>query len=869
MRFTTSALAFVLSLLGVDLPADDTIVPKLADERLNIELFAEAPDIQTPIGMAIDSQDRIFVIESHTHHPPADYQGPSGDRIKVFVDQDDDGQPDRITVFADGIQQAMNLAFSPAGDLYVVCAREVICLKDANNDGRCDQKTTVLKLETLERYAHNSLLGITFDRDGWMYVARGNTGSHAYKIEGPDGTVVKGYGDGGSVIRCRPDGTQLSQYATGFWNPFDLKFDQLGRLLLVDNDPDARGPNRLVHVVEGGDYGYKSVYGGGGNHPFQGWDGSLPGTLPSIAGTGEAPSGVIDCKRSSLPLDYGESVLVTIWNENSIERFDLASQGSSIGSTERVPFLTGGKEFRPVAIDCDSRGIMFVTDWVLVNYPNHGRGRIWRITNQSQTKLMPKRYFDPIESGRISDANESNPTVLDIANSLQSSDAFERHDAIVALSQDVFAKQRFSLLKDDTATVRLGALLAIRRSAVDVKRAIQIALQDDDQHVRIAALMAAGESLDKSLRMDIDKALVAGAVSPVILETYLAAVENLTGSFSDNFREQKAPRSNTLERSLPEGLLFSLVRDQSLPSDVRALIIAKLSDTNLISGREWFDDRLQTDDDFALAILRRISLAEASTIALWTDRLVEIAFQQDRSVKQRSTAVFALRSQAISNPERFFPLLHADDENLAIETARTVRFWADQNPQFDLNQLKRQALSDAVIDRLHLSEPLSSDVAQSSPKTVVQWQTELAEGGDAERGRRVFFSESVSCRKCHTLGGRGGTLGPDLGGLARSRKRNQIVESILDPSAEFAPQYQAWMVLTVDGTVHRGLQLDHKAGGKINMTLEDGSTKRFSADEIEDYIASPTSLMPQGLEANMTVEELRDLVAFLLSPFTP
>jgi hypothetical protein len=62
-------------------------------------------------------------------------------------------------------------------------------------------------------------------------------------------------------MRCRPDGCGLQEFATGFWNPFDLKFDAHGRLLAADNDPDSPGPNRLVHVIQGGDYGYKSLYG--------------------------------------------------------------------------------------------------------------------------------------------------------------------------------------------------------------------------------------------------------------------------------------------------------------------------------------------------------------------------------------------------------------------------------------------------------------------------------------------------------------------------------------------------------------------------------------------------------------------------------
>ena len=65
--------------------------------------------------------------------------------------------------------------------------------------------------------------------------------------------------------------------------------------------------------------------------------------------------------------------------------------------------------------------------------------------------------------------------------------------------------------------------------------------------------------------------------------------------------------------------------------------------------------------------------------------------------------------------------------------------------------------------------------------------------------------------------------------------------------------------------MHRGLQLDHKARGAIELITESGKKVRFEADEIESYDASPTSLMPSRLEESLSVGEFRDLIAFLAS----
>ena len=64
------------------------------------------------------------------------------------------------------------------------------------------------------------------------------------------------------------------------------------KILVVDNDPASHGPNCLVHVIPEADYGHRWLYGLGGNHPLNGWGGTLPGTLPPISAVGKAPAGL-------------------------------------------------------------------------------------------------------------------------------------------------------------------------------------------------------------------------------------------------------------------------------------------------------------------------------------------------------------------------------------------------------------------------------------------------------------------------------------------------------------------------------------------------------------------------------------------------
>jgi hypothetical protein len=120
-------------------------IPRPVDPRLEITLYADAPEIVTPIGAAVDSRGRLFVIESHTHLAPGNYKGPKRDRIKIFEGVGVNGRAARVGVFADQVLEGMNLAFAPDGVLYVCTAKTVEALPDRDDDGVCDGSKVVLR----------------------------------------------------------------------------------------------------------------------------------------------------------------------------------------------------------------------------------------------------------------------------------------------------------------------------------------------------------------------------------------------------------------------------------------------------------------------------------------------------------------------------------------------------------------------------------------------------------------------------------------------------------------------------------------------------------------------------------------------------
>ncbi|HUF62992.1 MAG TPA: PVC-type heme-binding CxxCH protein [Verrucomicrobiales bacterium] len=838
------------------------------DPRLEIALFAAAPDIVTPVGAACDARGRLFVIESHTHLARADYAGPGYDRVKVFTDADDDGRAERIEIFAEGFEAAMGCAFAPDGALYVVCAGEVWRLEDGDDDCRAEQRTKVLTLETEETYPHNKLLSAAFGPDGRLYVGRGNTGGHAWTLRGAGGASAGGYGDGGSIARCWPDGAQLEEFATGFWNPFGLEFDSAGRLIAVDNDPDARGPNRLVHVVHGGNYGHTHLYGGAGNHPFQAWDGELPGTLPYLSGTGEAPCAVLDASRAALPADFAGALLVTVWSEHTIERHSTRPRGASVAA-ERSVLVRGPQDFRPVALAPDPRGNLYITDWVKVDYPNHGQGRIWRLrTKPAVAVVKPRSIGAPPESNSGNRALETHfaagwEELPQLEQALRGDDPFLRHAAVMSLAQTKLLPDARRLAESSDSRLRLGALLALRRSAaLDRETLARPFLGDADPEVRLAALHWTADETLEGLRADLDRAIVARP-PPKLFQAWLAAIACLDADYVRALRQREPRSARQLTRRLPAEFIERLLGDAARPARLRALAVSRLENPGSNSNRALLARSAHSDEP-ALQIEAIRSLAHHGGDET-PPLLAALALDTSQAAWVRAEALTALESLPAAGPLALAPLL--DDPHPAVATACAAllgRFAGDGKVTTIL-RAKRDRLSADAPSALREALDAALDEVANRPGALDEWQRALAAGGDALSGERVFFSARASCGACHAHQGRGGQNGPDLSGLGQSATREKIIHSILRPSDEFAPQWQAWIIETKGGDLHQGLQLHPKSGGAYDLFTLAGRFERFAGEDIAGVRAATASLMPEGLEAALTVSELRDLVAFLAS----
>jgi len=867
-------LAFVL-LIHTITQAAEIVVPKTNDPQLEISLFASEPQIVTPIGLAIDQQSRLFVIESHTHETKPDYLGPKHDRVKVFTDAGQDGKPENVSIFADGLRHTMNLAFSPKQELYLAHRSGILILHDRDRDGVSENRSAVIELKTAGTYPHNGIDGIAFAPDGWLYFGLGENLGLPYTVQGTDGSKHSGGGEGGNVFRCRSDGSQVQLVATGFWNPFALEFDREGNLFCVDNDPDGRPPCRLLHVVDDADFGYKFRYGRSGQHPFVAWDGELPGTLPMVAGTGEAPSGILDCGKARLPVRRRNSLLVTSWGDNSLELYPLKAVGASFRSTKEI-VVQGDKSFRPVAIAANGEGTIYVTDWADQSYPVHQKGRIWRLAARSgvgsvqpaTARNVEVALEDKLERLLNSTSSTNYSTLLVAA---KDDDPFVRSSAISALAHP---NHRVNILRDVAnadAKVRLSALLALRKGKHSQPASIlRKFLADPDEQVRLISLVWAGEETLIPLTNIIDVALTDGNVTPAVFKAYLAAAEILTAAASPTPR----PKGPVWDQGATgSGLIERMLRDDSKPPALRAIALTMVPN---IADNEMVDLLIKliqgTDQRLRIEAIRTLAQSASKR---GSDLLQEVALAKTNSGGVRAEAVLALAAQPLDVWKNFLPLLDDPEPAVRLEVARTLRMYAADASISAALERKANTLGSgpggaALKEQLDFARAFGrgSDAGKAGlnrPGSDEQWPTVLSGAGDADSGRRTFFHPAVTCSKCHQVQGRGGKIGPDLSVIARSSDRAKLIQSILNPSQDVAPQFVQYQVETKNDQTVAGLLNVRTADGSMTLTTGEGRVVNVSHEAIVSVRQSQVSLMPDGLEESMTVQDFRDLLAFLLS----
>ena len=144
---------------------------------------------------------------------------------------------------------------------------------------------------------------------------------------------------------------------------------------------------------------------------------------------------------------------------------------------------------------------------------------------------------------------------------------------------------------------------------------------------------------------------------------------------------------------------------------------------------------------------------------------------------------------------------------------------------------------------------------------LAKWRESL-DGGDADKGKRIFFERTeVSCLRCHKVQGIGGEVGPDLTGIGAKQKRDYLLESMVDPDKQIAKGYETVVLTLNNGKVKSGI-LKAEDKKEVRLMTPDGTILVVPVSEIDTRSRGP-SAMPADLVRHLSRQDLRDLVEFL------
>ncbi|MEW4566149.1 PVC-type heme-binding CxxCH protein [Bremerella sp. JC770] len=130
--------------------------------------------------------------------------------------------------------------------------------------------------------------------------------------------------------------------------------------------------------------------------------------------------------------------------------------------------------------------------------------------------------------------------------------------------------------------------------------------------------------------------------------------------------------------------------------------------------------------------------------------------------------------------------------------------------------------------------------------------------GDPHRGIEVY---NKLCGQCHKLHGKGLEVGPEITVNGRGNLE-QLLSNVFDPSLVIGKDYQAVTVLTVEGRVLSGLLVED-SDARVVLKMQGGKLETIARDDVDAMKTSDTSLMPEGIEKQLSPEEILDLFAYL------
>ncbi len=477
----------------------------VADDRLELTLFASEPMMTNPTNMDIDDRGRVWIVEAYNYRNSLNPRNPTkaeGDRILIMEDTNGDGVADKSTVFYQGTDINAALGIAVLGDkVYVSVSPYVYVFTDADGDDVPEKKEILFEGVGGVQHDHG-MHAFTFGPDGKLYFNYGNEGKGIHHADGspildPLGRPVNSdtppYREG-MVFRMDPDGSDVEVLGWNFRNNYEVATDSYGRMWQSDNDDDGNRSTRINYVMDYGNYGFKDEVTGADWRARrinmedsvyqQHWHLNDPGVVPNLLQTyAGSPTGILIYEGKLLPEEYQNQMIHSDAGPNVVRAYPTVPKGAGFDA-KIINILDGNSRdnwFRPSDVTVAPDGSLFVSDWYDPGVGGHAmgdldKGRIYRVAPKDINYKLAKPDYSSISS---------------LVTLLQNPNRATHYKAFMALvEKGVEAKDALEkLFTEGESRMRARAFWVLTKLP-NGNDYIKTAATDGDENIRVAAIRA-------------------------------------------------------------------------------------------------------------------------------------------------------------------------------------------------------------------------------------------------------------------------------------------------------------------------------------------------------------------------------------------
>ncbi len=641
---------------------------------------------------------------------------------------------------------------------------------------------------------------------------------------------------GGFIARMDLDGKNAELFSSGQRNTYDIAFNADGELFGFDSDMEWDWGNpwyrpiRVFHSVRGGDQGFRE---GSGKWPEYYFD-SLPASVTIGIG---CPTGVAFGTGAKFPAKYQKAFYICDWTYGRLIAVHLDPKGASYAGTWEN-FVAPKAVKNPAA----GKSPLNLTDVMIADdgsmyFTIGGRGtqaslfRVTYVGNEAATPLAVADLHDKegTEARELRHKLETFNVKEDAAavelawSHLNSPDRFLRYAARMAIERNPVATWQAKALAEKQADAAFTALLALARyGAADTQPAIIKSL---------LAIPFAGLTDEQTLeKLRVIEVTIArqGVPTGELANQIIAEVDPLYPAKTEFANRELC--QILLALSAPKAVEKTVALMKAAPSQEEQVTYA-MHLRNVKNG--WTPES------------RRAYMA-------WFNVGGKSAEHQPHVVKWFEDAGIHF-----NNGSSFGNFMsHAHEE-----------------AKFTMKPEEIDALHD-IFSAYTPAPPRKAKNKVPGPprKLVKEWTTadlqplldQVGKGRNFNRGKDIF--EEANCIACHRFGDHGGAVGPDLTALAARFKRQDMLESITEPSKVVSEQYMNTAIKTTDGKVVIGRIANETADEVVvRPNPLETETVKIKKSEIKSRELSKISPMPEGLLNNFKKDEILDLLAYLES----